>query len=561
MNATFSCASGFDAVKSLLCCICAGSEATRYALPLSISSPPRALAAGPDGSLLFTFDVSLSLGASSMLRHSHSKAINHDPAAACAEQTCRTAAVSSASSNVAAVPSSNVQLQAALPEAIDLRGKLGSGGSVPAALLLPHLQPATTRLLTDPSPAVTLADSSQTQMAAPQQQAGCDTSTAAEPAPQVLDLCGRIGQGADTGSLLTSLLGGSLLNSEASTAQVTSEAQPSSTQPAPAASMTAMPVPRLLQHGLTNQSAAGRVPSSFLIHQATGAGGSTGNTRCSSSLCLLFPRQLIQRRASSSAQTLTLDAGACSSDFAAQAPVLLPRPDMLSCMGDMVAVGSSCGRPLVQLFRVVTSSTSTYGSSAHGINSNGSNHADISGFSNSAIGKKPAPWETHTLQALRSFALNGPVLAPSTPSSAQLLRGLALCLAPPVGAGPASSQGQGLQLVTLQGAVQEDKQGAVAPSFLSINTAGLKPTRLAPLLFCTFDLPGICVSAPHSKDLAPAAVARASNGDLSAVLAFISSRFEELERRMEQRLGSLEAKVDALTQLAMQQGHHQRLYT
>lgn len=469
--------------------------------------------------------------------------------------------MSNASSNAAAAPSGNVQLQAALPEAIDLRGKLGAGGSVPAALLLPHLQPATTRLLTDPSPAVTLADSSQTQMAAPQQQAGCDTSTAAEPAPQVLDLCGRIGQGAGAGSLLTSLLGGSLLNSEASTAQPTSEVNPSPTQPAPVASMAAVPVPRLLQHGLTNHSAASRVPSSFLLdHQATGAGASTGNTGGSSSLCLLFPRQQIQRRASSSTQTLTLDAGACSSDFAAQAPVLLPRPDMLSCIGDMVAVGSSCGRPLVQLFRVVTSSTSTYGSSAHGINSNGSDHNDIGGCSSDAYatGRKPAAGETHILQVLRCFALNGPVLAPSTPGSTQLLRGLALCLATPAGAGPASSQGQGLQLVTLQGAVQEDKQGAVAPSFLSINKAGLKPTRLAPLLCCTFGLPGICVSAPQLKDLAPAAVAGASSGELSAVLAFLSCRFEELERRMEQRLGSLEAKVDALTQLMTRQGHHQR---
>lgn len=559
MNATFSYASGFDAVKSLLCCICAGSEATRHALPLSISSPPRALAAGPNGSLLFTFDVSLSLGASSMLRHSHSKAVNNDPTAACAEQTSRTAAPSNAGNSAAAAPGSDVQPQVALPEAIDLRGKLGTGGSVPAALLLPHLQPASTRLLTDLSPAVMVADSSQTQMAAPQQQAGCDTSTAAEPAPQVLDLCGRIGQGAGAGSLLTSLLGGSLLNSEANTTHQTSEVNPSSTQPAPAASMTAVPVPRLLQHGLSNESAASRVPSSFLLdHQATGAGGSTGNAGGSSSLCLLFPRQLIQRRASSSAQTLTLDTGACSSDFAAQAPVLLPRPDMLSCMGDMVAVGSSCGRPLVQLFQVVMSSISTSGSSAHGINSYGSNHADISGFSNGAIGEKPAPGETHTLQALRCFALNGPVLAPSTPGSTQLLRGLALCLEPPAGAGPASSQGQGLQLVTLQGAVQEDKQGAVAPSFLSINKAGLKPTRLAPLLCCTFDLPGVSISAPQSKDPAPAAVAGASSGELSAVLAFISSRFEELERRMEQRLGRLEAKVDALTQLVTQQGHHQR---
>ncbi|KAG1662669.1 hypothetical protein FOA52_014595 [Chlamydomonas sp. UWO 241] len=309
------------------------------------------------------------------------------------------------------------------------------------------------------------------------------------------------------------------------------------------------------------------VPTAFML--AGGGGGGGGRGGGAGAACLVQVRLLPLGGDGDGGREGGEGAPAHASTL-----LLLPRPDLLACLGDLIAVGSSVGAAGVQLFRCCASAPPTLRPTADGGTCTGTGACAASASTGAAATGRQLPLR---LVPLAAAALG----TPSLDASALRLRGLRLawcegttavstsasaspsttCSGGHPAEGHASTQapttrggGQRVRLVALLGGCDR-AGGPQLPSFMSRarGNGGGGGTPLSPLVLCTYQPAWLACAAMARPAVSARALADAgavsghvggdaAGGDAAGVHA-LADAFAGMEARLMERLARME--VDA----------------
>ena len=292
-------------------------------------------------------------------------------------------------------------------------------------------------------------------------------------------------------------------------------------------------------------AASGRVPDSLIVKDGR-------PSPKAAQLCLVCPPGWVMSPSCSTPITNRQSSAAGSGppqDVTARRTCvdlhLLPRPDLIDCCGDIVAVSSTTGPACVQLFRIMSGSRA--GSS----------------------GSLASPGSVGTLQLVANFTLSTSALR----AADCRLRGIALFegggspASDAVDASSATRQSQSppsgamMQLAALIGGIRTSAQSESpsAPAFSSLTKSGSSSLRLSPFVLGIFMLPtgGSASSRSENCDnVGPDAgctlsasldsKSTSSTVDVDHDHAAIVRILHRIESNMENRMARLEGKMDML---------------